>query len=271
MDLNKLIRDEKPLVMGIINCTTDSFFEGSRKNNLEEALKTARDMVREGAHILDVGGESSRPGSSYVSAELEIERVVPVITAIRAELGIPISIDTRKLVVARAAIEAGADILNDISALKDDPGLASFAAESDIPVILMHMKGSPENMQDDPFYDDVVLSVMRDLEDSALRAMAAGIRRENIILDPGIGFGKRQKDNLDLLRGIEKLKKLGYPLLIGLSRKKFIGTITGCDTDDRLAGTLAANAFSTIKGAHILRVHDVKETVDMVKVLKELI
>jgi dihydropteroate synthase len=271
MNIQQLISDKAPLIMGIINCTPDSFFKESRKNLLEDALATAGKMVEQGVHILDIGGESSRPGSSYVSAEEEIQRVVPVISAIRREFQIPISVDTRKCSVASAAVDAGADIVNDISALQDDPALAVFLAEKNLPVILMHMKGKPENMQNDPFYDDVISSVKEELNAAVDRAFGAGIKKENIILDPGIGFGKRQKDNIDLLKGIPELKKLGYPLLIGLSRKQFLGNITGRKTEDRLAGTLAANAFAFLQGAHILRVHDVGETVDMVKVLREFL
>ena len=271
MDLHKLISEKAPLVMGIINCTPDSFFEGSRKSVVEEALATARQMVSEGAHILDIGGESSRPGSSYVSSEEEINRVIPVIRAIRHEMDVPLSIDTRKKDVAEAAIEAGADIINDISALRDDPELAPYAAEQDVPVVLMHMKGTPESMQNGPFYDDVLVSVKTALLEAAEKAMRAGIRRENIILDPGIGFGKRQEDNLNLLKGIPELKALGFPILIGLSRKKFIGNITGRDTEGRLAGTLTANSFAMVQGAGILRVHDVGETVDMIKMQRELL
>ena len=257
--------------MGIINCTPDSFYEGSRKNAVSDALDTARQMVENGAAILDIGGESSRPGSSYVTDEEEIGRVIPVIEAIRYELTIPLSIDTRKKSVAQAAVEAGADIINDISALKDDPDLAVYAAEMNIPVILMHMKGTPDSMQNDPFYNDVLTSVMGSLGKSAKFALEMGIKKENIILDPGIGFGKRQEDNIDLIKAIPKLKELGYPILIGLSRKRFLGEITGRETESRLAGSLAANAFSMMQGAQILRVHDVRETVDMVKVMRELL
>jgi len=269
MDFQKLMSGEKPLVMGIINCTPDSFYEGSRSNAVEEALETARQMVADGAQILDIGGESSRPGSSYVSADEEIGRVIPVIKAIRTEMSVPISIDTRKKDVASAAVEAGADILNDISALRDDKELAFFAAENNMPVILMHMKGTPENMQEDPFYDDVVSSVKSELLSAVEYALSKGIKKENIVLDPGIGFGKRQHDNIDLLKGMEELKKTAYPILIGLSRKRFIGNITGRETEDRLAGTIAANAYAMMQGADILRVHDVRETMDMVRVMRE--
>lgn len=270
-DLGALLSEEKPLVMGIINCTPDSFYEGSRKNAVDDALDTARKMIAGGAHILDIGGESSRPGSSYVSAEEELSRVIPVIEAIRKESDILISIDTRKAEVARAAVKGGADIINDISALADDPDLAPFAAEKGLPVILMHMKGNPETMQNDPFYDDVLKSVKTALLEAADRALAAGIRKEKIFLDPGIGFGKRQQDNLDLLKGIPELKETGYPVLIGLSRKRFIGNITGKEAEDRLAGTISANLYSAMQGADILRVHDVAETVDALKVMKALL
>lgn len=271
MDLLKLIEEKAPLIMGIINCTPDSFFEKSRKSAVGAAMETAERMVYDGAHILDIGGESSRPGSSYVSAEEEIDRVIPVIKAIRTVMDIPISIDTRKKAVAEAAVKAGADLINDISALHDDPEIAAYAAGKNIPVILMHMKGTPDSMQNDPFYDDVVTAVRDKLLEAVDLALKAGIKKDNIILDPGIGFGKRQEDNIKLLQAIPQLKELEYPLLIGLSRKQFIGNITGQDTENRLAGTLAANAFSVMQGAHILRVHDVRATVDMVNVLKELI
>ncbi len=269
MDLQNLLRTRKPLVMGIINCTPDSFYEGSRKGLVEEALASARQMIEDGVHILDIGGESSRPGSSYVSAEEELLRVIPVIKSIREEFSIPISIDTRKKLVAQEAFNCGVDIINDISALQDDLDLAFFAAENNIPVILMHMKGNPENMQNNPYYNDVVQSVSDDLAKVVEFALSAGIKRENIILDPGIGFGKRREDNINLLKGIKKLKEANYPLLIGLSRKRFIGEITGREVSGRLAGTLGANAFALIEGADILRVHDVRETVDLAAVLSE--
>ena len=268
MNLQELIKDKRPLIMGIINCTPDSFFKGSRKNVVEDALITARKMIGDGVDILDIGGESSRPGSSYVSAREETNRVIPVIEGIRKEFSIPISIDTRKKAVAEAAYYSGVNIINDISALQDDPDLAVFAAEKEIPVILMHMKGNPENMQIDPFYNDVVRSVTDELIKLVDYACSKGIKKENIILDPGIGFGKRLQDNIDLIKGIKEIKDIGYPVLIGLSRKRFIGDITGREIDDRLAGTLGANAYAMIQGAEILRVHDVKETVDIVKILR---
>lgn len=270
-DIGEYLKKEKPLVMGIINCTPDSFYEGSRKQIVSDALNTALSMIRSGVHILDIGGESTRPGSLYISGEEEQERVVPLIRAIRNETDIPISIDTRKALVAREAVGAGANIINDISALADDPDLGKFAAEQELPVVLMHMKGTPENMQDDPFYSDVLASVKKALIMAVERALAFGIHKDKIILDPGIGFGKRPEDNIDLLKGIGELESLGYPLLIGLSRKRFLGHITGKSAEDRLAASISANLYSATVGADILRVHDVPETVDSLKVLKALL
>lgn len=271
ISLESLLKKKKPLVMGILNCTPDSFYEGSRNTAADESLKKALSMVEEGVDILDIGGESSRPGSSYVSAEEELSRVIPLVEAIRKESSIPISIDTRKEKVARKAVEAGADIINDISALEDDPALGPFIAEMGLPIILMHKQGTPDSMQDNPYYDNVMISVKGSLGQSVSKALSYGIDKRNIVLDPGIGFGKRQEDNINLLKGIEELKDLGYPILIGLSRKRFLGNITGRETEERLAGTIAANLYSAMKGADILRVHDVAETIDALKVLKALL
>ncbi len=266
--------EQKPLVMGIINCTPDSFFSGSRNEVPGEALLTASRMIGEGARILDVGGESTRPGSSYVSLEEEIQRVIPVVEAIRslpAAEGILISVDTRKRAVAEAALDAGADIINDISALRDDPDMLPLVVERDCPVCIMHMQGTPENMQINPDYSDVVEEVRRFLLDTAEKAVAAGAEPSRIILDPGIGFGKRQEDNLALIRHIDQFAKEGYPVLMGLSRKSFIGRILNdAPPEERLIGSLTANGWCAAKGVDILRVHDVKETVDMIRVLKEI-
>ena len=263
-----------PHVMGIINCTPDSFFSGSRKSLPREAALTALNMIRQGAAILDVGGESTRPGSSYVDREEELERVIPVIRAIR-ELpeseGILISVDTRKSAVAEKALEAGADIINDISALRDDPRMISLAAERQCPVCIMHMQGTPDNMQKQPVYKDVVGDVKSFLLDIAERAVTAGIRKEKLILDPGIGFGKRQEDNLALLKNLDEFGREGYSVLMGLSRKTFIGNILGgASPEERLIGSLSANAWCVLHGADILRVHDVRETVQMIRILKEI-
>lgn len=257
--------------MGIINCTPDSFYSSSRRSGAAAVLEQARAMVRDGADILDLGGESTRPGSAYVSEAEELDRVVPAVEAIRSELDVPLSIDTRKSAVARASLAAGADMINDISALRDDPDMTALAAEKGCPVILMHMQGTPETMQNRPSYDSVVDEVLDFLHSAARKAEKAGIRKENIILDPGIGFGKRLEDNLELIRNIHRFSERGYAVLMGLSRKSFIGQILDVEPEDRLIGSLAANGFCAARGTDILRVHDVKETVQMVRMLQEIL
>ncbi|HUX22093.1 MAG TPA: dihydropteroate synthase [Spirochaetia bacterium] len=260
-----------PLIMGILNATPDSFFPGSRAGGAAEGAARALAMVAVGADILDVGGESSRPGAEYVSAETEIARIVPLIEAIRRESEIPISVDTRKAEVARRAVRAGADIVNDISAMRDDPDMAGTIVELQVPIVLMHMQGTPLTMQKNPRYVDVVSEVADELQRLAAGALRAGVPHDAIILDPGIGFGKRVSDNLALLRGIPQLKRLGYPVLIGLSRKGFLGSVTGGKAvEERLAATIAANAFAALAGADILRVHDVAETSDLRRVLEAI-
>lgn len=260
-----------PLIMGILNATPDSFFPGSRTGEPEEAVARALRMASDGADILDIGGESSRPGSEYVPVEREISRVIPLIEAIRRETDLPISVDTRKAEVARQAVEAGANIVNDISGLRDDPQMALTVAELKVPVIIMHMKGKPATMQESPAYDDPLREVSESLASFAQRAMDSGVPGRSIILDPGIGFGKRKEDNLALIRGIPQLKRLGYPVLIGLSRKSFLGSVTGGRAvEDRLPATITANAFAALAGADILRVHDVAETADMRRVLEAI-
>lgn len=256
--------------MGIINTTPDSFFPGSRHPDAEAVADSASRMVEDGAELLDVGGESSRPGSEYVQADEEIRRVVPAIRAIRRVTDAPISVDTRKAPVAAAALDAGADIVNDISALGDDPDLARLVAREGVPVILMHMRGTPRTMQKAPRYADAVAEIAHELQESVRRARNAGIDAARIIIDPGIGFGKRHEDNLRILAAIPQLCALGFPLLIGLSRKSFLGKITGRDVGERLAASLGANVWAAIFGADILRVHDVAETVDALRVLKAI-
>lgn len=268
---NMIHKDKHPLVMGIINCTPDSFYSSSRKQGVIEVLDQARKMVSEGADILDIGGESTRPGSSFVSLEEELERVLPLIEGIRKEMDIPISVDTRKSAVARGALDLGANIINDISALRDDPEMTVLAAERDCPVCLMHMQGKPETMQKSPEYDSVVDEVLDFLLNAAASAEKAGVRKDNIILDPGIGFGKRLEDNLALIRNIGCFSDTGYSILMGLSRKSFIGQILDLEADDRLIGSLTANGFCASQGTDILRVHDVKETVQMLSVLQEIL
>lgn len=259
-----------PLVMGVINCTPDSFYPGSRRPGTAKAVAEAVRMIAEGADILDIGGESSRPGSDYVSLDEELERVIPVVEGIRERSDIPLSIDTRKSSVAAAALEAGADIINDISALQDDPALAPLAAEKGVPVVLMHKKGVPKTMQENPEYADPVSEITAELKARAEAAMSAGIRRENIIIDPGIGFGKRLEDNLAILRNLDVFSALGFPVLLGASRKSFIGAILGAEVQDRLAGTLAVHAWAFFHGADIIRVHDVKDSVHLIRVLSVL-
>lgn len=248
-------------IMAIVNVTPDSFYVPSRKRAALDARDAALAAAAAGAAIVDIGGESTRPGSEYVGLEEELDRVIPAIEAIRKESGIPISVDTRKAEVARASIEAGADIINDISAFSD-PATAMVTAAAGAAVVLMHMKGEPKTMQESPDYDDCVREVVEFLKGAADRAIAAGIRRSAIALDPGIGFGKRLEDNLALLSKLNVLGSLGYPLLVGLSRKSFIGAISGRPSEGRLAGSLGAACASYERGARIFRVHDVAETHD---------
>jgi dihydropteroate synthase len=254
-------------VMGVINVTPDSFFAPSRREAALAARDRALEMAASGAALLDIGGESTRPGSDYVGAEEELERVIPAIRAIRAESDIPLSVDTRKAVVAEAALDAGADIVNDVSALRHDPAMAALAAARGVPVILMHMKGDPKTMQAAPSYADCPAEVLAFLAEAARDAMAAGIPASRIVLDPGIGFGKRLEDNLALLSRLGELAALGHPLLVGLSRKAFVGALTGHPAEGRLAGSLGAACAAWLRGARLFRVHDVPETVDALGLL----
>jgi dihydropteroate synthase len=257
-------------VMGILNATPDSFWEKSRSSTLADGVSRALSLVADGADVIDIGGESTRPGSAYVGEEEEISRVIPLVRAIRKECGVPISVDTRKAAVMRAAIDEGADICNDISALEDDGELAPLIASAGIPVILMHKQGVPVSMQDSPSYADPVREVADYLFARARFAESTGIARGKIILDPGIGFGKRYEDNCALIDGLAEIVRGGYPVLMALSRKSCVGRMTGRETADRLAGTLAANLVAVRNGASFLRVHDVRETVDMLSVLQEI-
>ena len=263
------------LIMAVVNCNDDSFYAPSRASR-EGAVEMALAAEKEGASIIDFGGESTRPGSSYISEEEELERVIPVIEAFRKHSALPVSVDTRKVAVARAALDAGADIINDISALCDDPLMPALCAERGAVVVLMHKKGVPPTMQEAPLYEDVVAEVGSYLGVAAERAVAAGISPEKIIVDPGIGFGKRLQDNLEIIRRIACFARIprlaeicgkDYPVMVGLSRKSFIGEICGRGVDERLSGTLAANGAAIMGGAKILRVHDVKEHLDLVKML----
>jgi dihydropteroate synthase len=254
------------LVMAIVNCNNDSFYPASRAS-AQEAVDKALAAEEAGADIIDFGGESTRPGSTYIDVDEELRRVIPVIETFRKRSKLPVSVDTRKAAVARLSLDAGADIINDISAMEDDKDMAPLCAEKNAAVVLMHMKGNPKDMQDEPCYNDVFSEVTAYLLSAAERAEAAGIRREKIILDPGFGFGKSTTDNYCLLARLAEIRERGYPVLAGLSRKSFIGEIVGQDAAGRLAGTIAANAVAIMAGADIIRVHDVKEGVDLVRVL----
>lgn len=249
--------------MGVVNVTPDSFSDGGRFHDPAAAVSHALQLLAQGADVLDIGGESTRPGAAPASETEEIARVVPVIQAVRAQSPAPISVDTMRPAVARAAVAAGADIWNDVTALGWSPDSPQAAAELGCDVVLMHMRGEPRTMQDDPVYDDVVGEVRGLLAERAEAAMAAGVARERIWLDPGIGFGKRLEHNLELLRDLGRIAALGFPLALGVSRKGFLRAIdpAAADASDRLGGSLAAALWGAGHGADMLRVHDVRETV----------
>ena len=260
--------DSQPLVMGILNVTPDSFYDGGRLSVPSAAIEKGCRMVDQGASILDIGGESTRPGAHEVSTDLELGRVLPVVTGLRKLLStVPLSIDTRHAEVARMAMEAGADIINDISALRHDPAMSDVVVSTGAGLVLMHMKGQPETMQNDPQYEHVVQEVREFLGSRIEAAVSLGIRREALVIDPGIGFGKTVEHNLDLIAGLDDLLGYGRPVLVGMSRKSFLGAITGRKQEDRLAAGVAANVLAALHGAVILRVHDVMETCDALKIL----
>ena len=252
--------------MGIVNVTPDSFSDGGELPDAEAATKRALGMVLDGADILDIGGESTRPGSAEVPADVELERVMPVIERLRVETEVPISIDTRKAEVAVEALRAGATIVNDVSA-GADPGMFDSVRASEAGMVLMHMRGQPGTMQTQPHYDDVVAEVHGFLRQRADTAVRAGIDRELLCIDPGIGFGKTLEHNLLLLRDVRMLLDLGLPVLVGPSRKRFLGTILGTEAGDRLEGTAAAVAWLAAEGVHVVRVHDVKEMARVTRVI----
>jgi len=261
----------RTLVMGVLNVTPDSFSDGGKFFTTADAAKAALAMQKAGADLLDIGAESTRPGSTGISAEEELERLLPVLRGLRGRLKIPISIDTQKASVAEAAIGAGAEVLNDISGLKRDPKIAEVAARFGVPVVLMHMRGTPRTMQRKPWAKDVMKDVSRGLRESVAIARRAGVRKSQIILDPGIGFGKSFEQNYELLAKLPALAKLGYPLLVGTSRKGFLGATLvphgkPLPAGERIWGTAATVAASILQGAHIVRVHDVEEMVQVAKV-----
>jgi len=263
---------DRPLVMGILNVTPDSFSDGGTLGGLADAVARARVMVAAGADILDIGGESTRPGADVVPLAEEVARTAPVIAAIRAEgITTPISIDTRKAPVAEAALRAGAQMINDVSALGFDPALASVVAEAGVPICLMHAQGTPQTMQQDPRYGDVVAEVYEWLARRMDHATAAGIAPERLITDVGIGFGKTLQHNLTLLRSLAVFHSLGAPILLGASRKRFIGSISGVDqAARRMPGSVAVALHAAAQGAQILRVHDVAETVQALALWRAL-
>jgi len=263
---------DRPLVMGIVNVTPDSFSDGGAWADREGAVAHAGAMVAQGADILDIGGESTRPGAANVPEAVEIARTIPVIAALRAGgITTPISIDTRKASVARAAVAAGADMVNDVSALGYDPAMADTLAALGVPVCLMHAQGTPQTMQADPRYDDVLAEVFAHLAARMEAAHAAGIARSRLIVDPGIGFGKTAAHNLTLLQGLARFHALGAPVLLGASRKRFIGTLSGVEVaDQRLAGSLAVALHAAAQGAQVIRVHDVAETVQALALWRAL-
>ena len=259
---------KRTYIMGVLNVTPDSFSDGGEFDNVENALLQAMKMIEAGADIIDIGGQSSRPGAQEISLEAELSRVIPVITAIRQKSSIPISLDTTRAIVAAQGIAAGADLINDISGGTFDRLLLPTVAKLAVPIILMHLRGNPQTMQSITHYDDLVKEIKEFLQDRVKEALQWGIARENIIIDPGIGFAKTGRQNLELLRELGQFQDLGLPILIGLSRKRFIGEITGKDDPkERVFGTAAACAIAIAKRADILRVHDVAAIVDVSKVV----
>lgn len=262
----RVLRLDRPRVMGIVNVTPDSFSDGGAHDNTEAAVAHGLQLVAEGADLLDIGGESTRPGAAPVPLEEELRRVVPVIEQLARQTLVPISIDTFKPAVMRAAVAAGAGMINDIHALRQDGALAA-AAELGVPVVLMHMQGEPGSMQDTPHYDDVVAEVHRFLVDRMFSAEMAGIAKKNLVIDLGFGFGKTTDHNMILLARSARFLELGVPMLAGLSRKRSIGELTGREAPrERVAGSVAAHLIAAQRGATILRVHDVAATVDALKV-----
>lgn len=255
----------RTLVMGVVNVTPDSFSDAGRYFSLDDARERALQMAGAGADIIDIGGESARPGAEPVSLEEEARRTIPLIESLAPEMNVPISIDTCKAELAAGALDAGASIVNDISGLRFDPGMIPLLSERGVPVVIMHMQGTPGNMQDNPTYEDVVGDIVRFLRERAGLAEEGGVAGGRIIVDPGIGFGKTVEHNLEIVRRIDELGSTGYPVLLGTSRKSFIGTVLDRPVDRRLFGTAASVAFAIARGVDAVRVHDVEELMDVVR------
>ena len=255
-------------VMGILNVTPDSFSDGGEYfNKKDEAIRKIEEMVRDGADIIDIGGESTRPGADNVSAEAELDRVVPIIKEVSRNIGVPISIDTAKAAVAEAAIAGGASIVNDVTGLRGDERMASVVAKGGAGLIVMHMKGTPRTMQENPVYENLIGEIISSLRESIKTALENGVREERIIVDPGIGFGKTVGHNLEILRRLAEFRALGRPIMVGVSRKSFLGKILNADVKERLIGTAAACAIAIMNGASIIRVHDTKEMTEVARVV----
>jgi len=261
---------QRTAIAGVLNVTPDSFSDGGLYQDAGAAIDRALEIEAEGADIIEMGGESTRPGARPLAAEAELARIVPVLKGLASRVRIPIAVDTYKSQVARAAIELGAQIINDISALRFDPKVADVAAAGGAALVLMHMRGNPQTMQKLDPSPDILAEIERDLTAAALQAAAAGITPDRIILDPGIGFGKTLGQNLEIINNLDRLSKMGYPLMVGPSRKWFIGKLTGRPESEREFGTAAAVTAAVLNGAHLVRVHDVKDMADVVRVADAL-
>jgi len=260
--------EARPAVMGILNVTPDSFYDGGEYAGVEEAVSRAREMAREGADIIDVGGESTRPGSAAVTVEEEIARVGPVVERILHEIDIPVSIDTRNAEVARAMLDLGAHMINDVSGLRHDREMAGVVSEHGVPVVVMHMRGSPRDMQEHTDYADVVSEVRRELMERVEAANAAGVNRDKILIDPGIGFAKTAEQSAQIIARLDEFVGLGYPVVLGPSRKSFMGKLLGLAPEDRLEATIATCIWAMLKGVKVLRVHDVGSVVRAVGMIR---
>ncbi len=256
-------------IMGVLNVTPDSFYDGGKFNRVEEAVNRGISMAEEGADLIDIGGESTRPRSERISAERELERIIPIIEELDAKLEIPLSVDTYKPDVAEKAVEAGADMINDVFGLRKD-GMAEKISALEVPIIIMHMQGTPKDMQESPKYENVIDDITEYFYERINFAKEHGIREENIILDPGIGFGKKLEHNLEIIRRLDEFCSLGYPILVGASRKSFLGNILGKEAEERLYGSLVVSALAVEKGVSILRVHDVMENKDVVRTVEAI-
>ena len=266
----KLHLSDKTHVMGVLNVTPDSFFDGGKYFDPDRAFERALEIEQEGADLIDIGGESTRPGSDPVEISEEMRRVIPLIEKLKGKISIPISIDTKKSEVAEAALQAGASIVNDVSAFRADPEMISVVAKYNVPVVIMHMKGTPKTMQNNPTYEDIIGEIYRYLDETIQMAVERGISKNKIIIDPGIGFGKKWEDNFVILGCLKEFQNLMCPILVGVSRKSFIGWALDLPEEKRLMGTAGAVAASVMNGANIVRVHDVKEIVQVVRIVDRI-